>query len=480
MEQSLDRIVMMIQSLDEKSNRAVYMPIAGIALGASTVMPVPEPDKALKWNAAGTALVNYLPNQSLVADDTSIAVVDDGVDPGMVLFYLDSTSDYAAGFTRDSANYHDIMFLGDDALTSGYIKLNSDNTIFGPVIHFSGNLHDPADRNYSFNLYRYDTAMKLDRVDFSGSTYDIFSVNDSMFDLMSGSLRISAGGLNFVTLGSASSPKISIAGDSNTGPYWPGADNYGISTGGTLRWDASTTAITSALPNLGVSGSVSAPGWSFSDDPNTGLYSIGADNLGIATGGVQALDISAAGIVSTATLSAATGDEYARVINYTTNKATSGDDYGLYIDKTDTSSPGTSYLIYATKDTSERFSVTDAGEGYLSSSLYVPAVYSTAGVDLTLSPFSNGYGVRLKGKTTGGSAYNAVSIIGGANVYPDFAHNGVWQGTYTANGHLGRITTTSPVTTANNTMGFHVDPSNNLICTVRIGGVSYTYTKEPD
>jgi len=40
----------------------------------------------------------------------------------------------------------------------------------------------------------------------------------------------------------------------------------------------------------------------------------------------------------------ATGNEVAHTINYTTNKATSGDDTGLLVNKTDTASPGTSWL----------------------------------------------------------------------------------------------------------------------------------------
>ena len=47
------------------------------------------------------------------------------------------------------------------------------------------------------------------------------------------------------------------------------------------------------------------------------------------------------------TLSAATGDEIAYQLNYTTNKATSGNDTGLLINQTDTASPGTSFLIDA-------------------------------------------------------------------------------------------------------------------------------------
>lgn len=48
----------------------------------------------------------------------------------------------------------------------------------------------------------------------------------------------------------------------------------------------------------------------------------------------------------TKTLSAATGNEYALNLEYTTNKATSGDDFGIRINQTDTASPGVSYALW--------------------------------------------------------------------------------------------------------------------------------------
>src|SRR5262245_21795508 len=41
-----------------------------------------------------------------------------------------------------------------------------------------------------------------------------------------------------------------------------------------------------------VGASVSAPAYSFSCDLNTGIYRIGADNVGVACGGTKILDIS--------------------------------------------------------------------------------------------------------------------------------------------------------------------------------------------
>ena len=62
------------------------------------------------------------------------------------------------------------------------------------------------------------------------------------------------------------------------------------------------TTITGALK--GASGTVSAPGYGFSADSNTGTYRIGADNLGIAAGGTKIIDVATTGAAVTGTLSA--------------------------------------------------------------------------------------------------------------------------------------------------------------------------------
>jgi len=64
----------------------------------------------------------------------------------------------------------------------------------------------------------------------------------------------------------------------------------------------------------------------------------------------------------TAALSAATGDEVALQLNYTTNKATSGADTGLEINMTDTLSPGTSLPIKVKVGSTSKFSVDEKGE----------------------------------------------------------------------------------------------------------------------
>ena len=99
--------------------------------------------------------------------------------------------------------------------------------------------------------------------------------------------------------GTAGAPQYSYSADTNTGAYSVGADDWGVSTGGTLRFDISTTAITSTIPHLNAAGTAGAPAFSFSADTNTGVYSVGADDIGIATGGTLRFDISTTAITST-------------------------------------------------------------------------------------------------------------------------------------------------------------------------------------
>lgn len=75
--------------------------------------------------------------------------------------------------------------------------------------------------------------------------------------------------------------------------------------------------ITNSLPRDGQAGmtaqlklsdgTVATPGLGFSLDPNTGIYRIGTDNIGVAAAGAKVLDIATTGLAVTGTLSS-TGD----------------------------------------------------------------------------------------------------------------------------------------------------------------------------
>ena len=72
-----------------------------------------------------------------------------------------------------------------------------------------------------------------------------------------------------------------------------------------IKWNAAADALESTITSVGQSlggdGTVSLPYYSFSADPNSGMYRIGADNVGFAVGGSKVVDIVAAGLNVTGT-----------------------------------------------------------------------------------------------------------------------------------------------------------------------------------
>ena len=108
---------------------------------------------------------------------------------------------------------------------------------------------------------------------------------------------VSIPGVLAVTAGTAALPGIAVSGDLNTGITSPGADQLAISTGGTSRLAVSTTAVSSTLAVDHPLGAAATPSITFTGDLNTGIYSPGADQLAIATGGVGKFFVNASGNV---------------------------------------------------------------------------------------------------------------------------------------------------------------------------------------
>jgi hypothetical protein len=100
-----------------------------------------------------------------------------------------------------------------------------------------------------------------------------------------------------LSAGTAAAPSLYFTGDTNTGIYSPGADQVAISTGGTARLTTTTTGITSALAVDVPLGAVGTPSITFTGDTNTGIYSPAADTLAFVEGGVEALRIDSSGRV---------------------------------------------------------------------------------------------------------------------------------------------------------------------------------------
>lgn len=107
--------------------------------------------------------------------------------------------------------------------------------------------------------------------------------------------------------GTAALPALSFTSDPDTGLYRVGADNLGFSAGGTLRFDVSATAVTSTLPVVHPLGAVGAPSITFAGDLDTGVYALAADQFGFATAGVLRLSMNTAAITATLPIAAPLG-----------------------------------------------------------------------------------------------------------------------------------------------------------------------------
>ena len=111
--------------------------------------------------------------------------------------------------------------------------------------------------------------------------------------------------------GSATTPAYSFGIDTNTGIYSAGADSLGVSIGGTARETKSTTSNTTTLLQLGPAGAVGGPAYSFSGDPDSGFYQTGtANTVAIGTNGGAKITV---GPTET-TLHSVSGDGTGKVI----------------------------------------------------------------------------------------------------------------------------------------------------------------------
>jgi hypothetical protein len=93
--------------------------------------------------------------------------------------------------------------------------------------------------------------------------------------------------------GTAASPSVSFTGDPNTGIFSPGADQLSVATNGTERLRINATGQVGAVSL----GTAAAPAYTFTGDPNTGIYSPGADQVAVATNGAGRLFVDANGRV---------------------------------------------------------------------------------------------------------------------------------------------------------------------------------------
>lgn len=121
--------------------------------------------------------------------------------------------------------------------------------------------------------------------------------------------------------GTFAAPSVTFGADTDTGIFRNAANEIGFAAGGSLVMQVGTATATFAFDVLisghlvasatatfssqiwGANGTVSLPALAFASDTDTGLYRIGANNIGVAANGAKVLDITTTGLSVTGTLS---------------------------------------------------------------------------------------------------------------------------------------------------------------------------------
>ena len=102
-----------------------------------------------------------------------------------------------------------------------------------------------------------------------------------------GSQTIATTGVFSHAVGSAAAPTVTFTGDLNTGIFSPTADNISIATAGVERLRVDATGQLEAVS----SGSAAAPTYSFLADADTGVYLASGNTLGVTTSGVARVTV---------------------------------------------------------------------------------------------------------------------------------------------------------------------------------------------
>jgi len=103
-------------------------------------------------------------------------------------------------------------------------------------------------------------------------------------------LKLDAAGLTFTPValsasGSAAFPAYTFTADGTSGTYLVSAGTLAFSTGGVKRADVSNTGFAATVQFKSIDGTSGAPGYAFTSDTDTGIYSVAANELGLATSG---------------------------------------------------------------------------------------------------------------------------------------------------------------------------------------------------
>lgn len=102
---------------------------------------------------------------------------------------------------------------------------------------------------------------------------------------MLGTGATTSGGVYRGPVGALGAPTWSFSADTSTGMWRAGASDIAMSGGGTETLRVRTDGLYPRFGVLNPNGAVGSPSYSFDGDTDTGLYRVGANSLGVSTGG---------------------------------------------------------------------------------------------------------------------------------------------------------------------------------------------------
>ena len=201
------------------------------------------------------------------------------------------------GFSTGGSNR---VNIGSNGIVFPNITVNRKIVLWDGV-GFSGTTND--NQFYGMGVNASTFRFQIDETVSSYKWYAGTSTTTST-ELMnlSGTGKLSIANNICMGIDTVANPGYSWTADSNTGIYRVGAGQIGFSTGGANRVTINSSGITAVGKVYTGVDTAALPGYTWTADTNTGMYNVGADQIGFSTGGVNRVTIGSNGIVLPNTL----------------------------------------------------------------------------------------------------------------------------------------------------------------------------------